>query len=75
MIRLEDLTPDASRAERTRQRCRAVLERQRPTRRDQNLRLLRQALTSAAVGTGGLLLVFYLGELVLTTLRVYGFAR
>ena len=75
MIRIEELTPDASRAERTRQRCRAVLERRRPTRRNQHLRLLRQALTSVAVGTGGLLLVFYLGELVFTTLRVYGFAR
>ena len=64
---LPQLLPDRDRAERTRLRCRAVLAR-RHQRHVVAQGMIRRAVTSAAVGTLGLLYALYVADLVAKTL-------
>ena len=74
---LSRLEPDARRADRTRQRCRAVLHRRRVARirTDVRLRAIERIeaprrLSPVAIGVFCFLCVVYVGELVATAVRL-----
>jgi hypothetical protein len=71
LARLPLLVADAARAERTRLRCRTLLERQRPERpiRPQNGDL-RWRVAPAVVGVFCVFYLVYVGALVSTTLQI-----
>jgi hypothetical protein len=77
LARLPMLAPDAARADRTRRRCRALLERQR-RQRDyllQHVDMARPRPRPLVVGVFCLFCLVYVSELMATTFRLQGLIR